>query len=165
MSPEKFHPQYIPIIDMGVDSDIRDDKGRCCHLLRAEAYHSPSLVFKDYSMQVVGQYLNYFSKRKQGRGGDTESNVGDVKAMKKSNVLICTTGDTGSSAIQALRGRYVPYIILSSASRLQCTSSSFYWQLYSKIVSQILSMLLRRTLRSEKLLLSYELISIFSHGF
>ena len=48
------------------------------------------------SMQIVGQYMNYFTKKKSHREKDVK--------QKKSNVLICTTGDTGSAAIEALKG-------------------------------------------------------------
>jgi len=113
LSPERFHPDYIPIVDMGTDASFQDKKGRKCHLYRAEAYHSPSLVFKDYSMQVVGHYMNYFTQKNKSRIMDEnvkqDGSVGDApghdaETSIKCNVLICTTGDTGSSAIQALRG-------------------------------------------------------------
>ena len=89
LEPSKFlHSKYIPLTKLELHSDATQ------HLLIAEPFHSPSLVFKDYSMQLVGQYVNYFLGKKKLKKNET----------KKTNILICTTGDTGSSAIQALKG-------------------------------------------------------------
>ena len=54
-----------------------------------ELYHGPTLAFKDIAMQVIG---NMYDKLK-------------VAEKKKVNVVVATSGDTGSAAIAALNKR------------------------------------------------------------
>ena len=54
------------------------------HLL--ELYHGPTLAFKDIAMQVIGNLYD-------------ELNIAD---KKKVNIVVATSGDTGSAAISAL---------------------------------------------------------------
>ena len=62
LKPEKFHPDYIPVVDMGVELDMESGEKKC-RLFRAEAYHSPSLVFKDYRRKFNLQvgYIRFFN--------------------------------------------------------------------------------------------------------
>ena len=55
------------------------------HLL--ELYHGPTLAFKDIAMQVIGNLYD-------------ELNIAD---KKKVNIVVATSGDTGSAAISALK--------------------------------------------------------------
>ena len=54
-----------------------------------ELYHGPTLAFKDIAMQVIG---NMYDQLK-------------VAEKKPVNVVVATSGDTGSAAIAALNGR------------------------------------------------------------
>ncbi|XP_005092382.1 threonine synthase-like 2 [Aplysia californica] len=53
-----------------------------------ELYHGRSLAFKDLAMSCMGQFYNYFLS----------------KSKQHMNLVVCTSGDTGSSAIEAVRG-------------------------------------------------------------
>jgi threonine synthase len=57
------------------------------HLL--ELYHGPTLAFKDIAMQVIGNLYD-------------ELNIAD---KKKVNIVVATSGDTGSAAISALNDK------------------------------------------------------------
>ena len=59
----------------------------------AELWHGPALAFKDLGMQVLAQILSYFLKQDK------------ATSQKGShlNLLVGTSGDTGSSAIEAVR--------------------------------------------------------------
>ena len=54
-----------------------------------ELYHGPTLAFKDIAMQIIGNIYNEF-------------NATDKKTI---NVIVATSGDTGSAAISALKGK------------------------------------------------------------
>ncbi len=54
-----------------------------------ELYHGPTLAFKDIAMQVIGNIYNEF-------------NSTDKKII---NIIVATSGDTGSAAISALSGK------------------------------------------------------------
>ena len=54
-----------------------------------ELYHGPTLAFKDIAMQVIGNIYNQF-------------NSTDKKTV---NIIVATSGDTGSAAISALGGK------------------------------------------------------------
>ena len=51
-----------------------------------ELYHGPTLAFKDIAMQVIGNMYDYL----------------EVAKNKTVNVIVATSGDTGSAAIAAL---------------------------------------------------------------
>jgi len=57
------------------------------HLL--ELYHGPTLAFKDIAMQVIGNMYDHLKVAKE----------------KSVNILVATSGDTGSAAIAALNDR------------------------------------------------------------
>ena len=54
-----------------------------------ELYHGPTLAFKDVAMQVIG---NMYDELK-------------LSSEKKINIVVATSGDTGSAAISALNDR------------------------------------------------------------
>ena len=54
-----------------------------------ELYHGPTLAFKDIAMQFIGNLYNYYLK-------SGEKNI---------NIVVATSGDTGSAAIDALKGK------------------------------------------------------------
>ncbi len=54
-----------------------------------ELYHGPTLAFKDIAMQVIGNMYDHLK----------------VAKTKKVNIVVATSGDTGSAAIAALNNR------------------------------------------------------------
>ena len=54
-----------------------------------ELYHGPTLAFKDIAMQVIGNMYDYL----------------EVSKDKVVNIIVATSGDTGSAAISALNDR------------------------------------------------------------
>jgi threonine synthase len=54
-----------------------------------ELYHGPTLAFKDLAMQVIGNMYDYLK----------------VSENKGVNIIVATSGDTGSAAISALNDR------------------------------------------------------------
>ena len=54
-----------------------------------ELFHGPTLAFKDYAMQFLGRAFDYVLKKRQSRV----------------TIVGATSGDTGSAAIEACRGR------------------------------------------------------------
>lgn len=71
------HPARAPLKQLGPG-----------HFL-LELFHGPTLAFKDFAMQLIGRLLD----RELGRRGRAATVVG------------ATSGDTGSAAIEAFRGR------------------------------------------------------------
>lgn len=55
----------------------------------AELFHGPTLAFKDYPLQLVGRLFDYVLKRNG----------------KSATIVGATSGDTGSAAIEACKGR------------------------------------------------------------
>ena len=54
-----------------------------------ELYHGPTFAFKDIAMQFIGHLYDYHLKNVE----------------KKINVVVATSGDTGSAAIEAIKGK------------------------------------------------------------
>lgn len=70
----------------------------------AELFHGPTLAFKDLALGVVGQLYEHFLSR----------------SRRHMTVIIGTSGDTGSAAINALRGlQWVDTVVLLPHGR--CT--------------------------------------------
>ncbi|XP_053560262.1 threonine synthase-like 2 isoform X2 [Bombina bombina] len=73
-------------------------------LIVLEMWHGVTHAFKDLAMSCVGQFLDYFLK----------------KTNKHVNILVGTSGDTGSSAIESVRGiKNIDIIVLLPHGR--CT--------------------------------------------
>ncbi len=58
------------------------------HLFFMELFHGPTLAFKDYALQMLGQLFEFFLKQNNA----------------SATILGATSGDTGSAAIAGLRG-------------------------------------------------------------
>jgi len=71
------HNDVAPIVDL-------QEAG-----LLLELFHGPTLAFKDFALQFLGRLFDYFTK-------DQRSGI---------TILGATSGDTGSAAIEACRGR------------------------------------------------------------
>ncbi len=54
-----------------------------------ELFHGPTLAFKDFALQLLGRFFDHFTAKRQ----------------QKLTILGATSGDTGSAAIEACRGR------------------------------------------------------------
>ena len=70
------HPDVAPLVGVGP-----------LHVL--ELFHGPTLAFKDFALQFLGRLYAYLLARTGGR----------------LNIVGATSGDTGSAAIHAIRGR------------------------------------------------------------
>ncbi len=71
-----YHPAIAPLKQL-------DDK-----LFFMELFHGPTLAFKDYALQILGQLFQYFLK----------------KNATSCTIIGATSGDTGSAAIAGVRG-------------------------------------------------------------
>jgi threonine synthase len=69
------HPQVVPLVKVGDVSVL-------------ELFHGPTLAFKDVALQLLGRLFEYVLRR---RG-------------QHLNILAATSGDTGSAAIEGVRG-------------------------------------------------------------
>ena len=77
-----------------------------------ELYHGPTLAFKDIAMQVIGNMYDHLKVAKQ----------------KSVNILVATSGDTGSAAIAALNDReninflifVIKVILIKVSQKLHC---------------------------------------------
>lgn len=86
------HPEVCPVRPLGDDG---------LHLL--ELFHGPTLAFKDVALQLVGRLF------------DREL----AKRDERATILVATSGDTGSAAIEACRGRdRVDIVVLHPAGRV-----------------------------------------------
>lgn len=61
-----------------------------------ELYHGPTLAFKDVALQLLGRLFDYVLKR----------------SGKRITILGATSGDTGSAAIEAIKGREAIEIVI-----------------------------------------------------
>jgi threonine synthase len=69
----------------------------------AELFHGPTLSFKDYPMQFLGNIVEYIL----------------LQSGKKLNILTATSGDTGSAAIHAFAGKEnVKIVVLHPKGRV-----------------------------------------------
>jgi threonine synthase len=97
------HPDVTPLRQLGDNQWL------------LELFHGPTLAFKDLALQLLGRLFDYFLKR----CGGTLTIVG------------ATSGDTGSAAIEACRGREMLQIFMlhpegrvSNVQRRQMTTVS-----------------------------------------
>ena len=85
------HPATAPLVQLGPG------------LWLMELFHGPTLSFKDYALQLVGRLFDHVVAR---RG-------------QRLTILGATSGDTGSAAIEACRGRdNLSIVILHPAGRV-----------------------------------------------
>ena len=67
-----------------------------------ELFHGKTLAFKDYALASVGMFMDYFLKKKK----------------KNSIILVGTSGDTGSAAIESVRrSEWIDIIVLFPKGR------------------------------------------------
>jgi threonine synthase len=66
-------------------------------LLVAELWHGPTLAFKDLPLQVLGQLLGHFVDARARKAS------AEGKPVQRVSILVGTSGDTGSAAIEAVR--------------------------------------------------------------
>ena len=70
----------------------------------AELFHGPTMAFKDLALSVVGSLYEYFLRAKQ----------------EHKTIVVGTSGDTGSAAIEAVRGKkWLDIVVLLPKGR--CT--------------------------------------------
>jgi threonine synthase len=70
------HPDITPLVTVG-------------RLNILELFHGPTLAFKDVALQFLGNLFEYTLAKSRG----------------ELNIVVATSGDTGSAAIEAVRGR------------------------------------------------------------
>ena len=81
--PIKKTPFYLENYSKHQDEDIK------ISITIAELYHGPTSSFKDFAMQPIGRIYEHFLKSDN----------------KKINIIVATSGDTGSAAIAALKDK------------------------------------------------------------
>ncbi|XP_060084610.1 threonine synthase-like 2 [Ylistrum balloti] len=84
------HPDVTPISKLNDGLNI------------IELYHGVTWAFKDLALSCVGQFLEYFLNKRQ----------------KRLTIIVGTSGDTGSAAIEAIRGlKWVDIVVLLPKGR------------------------------------------------
>jgi threonine synthase len=84
-------PEVCPLVDLGGGTWL------------LELFHGPTLAFKDVALQVVGRLFDHVLAE---RG-------------ERRTILVATSGDTGSAAIEACRGRdALDIVVLFPAGRI-----------------------------------------------
>ena len=79
----------------------------------AELFHGPTMAFKDLALSVVGQMYSYFLEKRK----------------RHMTIVVGTSGDTGSAAIEAVRGKpWLDIVVLLPKVGLQ----SFFYFLQSR---------------------------------
>ncbi|KAG4077108.1 hypothetical protein HA402_016095 [Bradysia odoriphaga] len=91
--------------------DLKSPNGKSFVL--AQLYHGRTASFKDYALSLAGQFIDHFSKKRKTR----------------TVILVGTSGDTGSAAMDAVKGlKLVDIVVLfpkgkiSEVQELQMTS-------------------------------------------
>ncbi len=95
------HSAVAPLVQLGPNDWV------------LELFHGPTLAFKDFALQLLGRFFDHFT----------------AKRSQKLTILGATSGDTGSAAIEACRGRENVTIYMlhpkgrvSDVQRLQMTT-------------------------------------------
>jgi threonine synthase len=84
-------PEVCPLVHLGDDTWV------------LELFHGPTLAFKDVALQVVGRLFDHVLTEREERR----------------TILVATSGDTGSAAIEACRGRSaLDIVVLFPAGRI-----------------------------------------------
>jgi threonine synthase len=85
------HPDVVPLVDLGEGVWV------------LELFHGPTLAFKDLALQLVGRLMDHELRR---RG-------------ERRTIVVATSGDTGSAAIEACVGRSsLDIVVLHPAGRV-----------------------------------------------
>lgn len=85
------HPDVVPLVDLGGGVWVQ------------ELFHGPTLAFKDLALQVVGRLMDAELERRDDRR----------------TIVVATSGDTGSAAIEACVGRSrLDIVVLHPAGRV-----------------------------------------------
>ena len=66
-----------------------------------ELFHGPTLAFKDVGARFMARLLQYFIKQERPRVGERSSGMNNHKEV---NVLVATSGDTGSAVANGFLG-------------------------------------------------------------
>jgi threonine synthase len=89
-------PQIAPVVSVpalvGSGSDGSAASG---NILVAEHFHGPTCAFKDLALQLLGNLFEYLLQRNRKSGAQPQ----------RLTILGATSGDTGSAAIQGVRGK------------------------------------------------------------
>ena len=101
LAKEIIHPFIGDFMSVNELSDVVDKsysvfrKDNAVDLIKVgdtkilELFHGPTLAFKDIAMQLLGNFYEHYLK----------------KNNKNINVVVATSGDTGASAIDAIKGK------------------------------------------------------------
>ena len=85
------HPEVVPLVDLGDGLHVM------------ELFHGPTLAFKDLALQLVGRLMDAELTRRHDRR----------------TIVVATSGDTGSAAIEACVGRgSLDIVVLHPAGRV-----------------------------------------------
>ena len=85
------HPDVVPLVDLGEGVWVM------------ELFHGPTLAFKDIALQLVGRLMDHELRRRRERR----------------TIVVATSGDTGSAAIEACVGRSsLDIVVLHPAGRV-----------------------------------------------
>ena len=85
------HPEIVPLVDLGDGVWVQ------------ELFHGPTIAFKDVALQLVGRLMD----AELSRRGDRRT------------IVVATSGDTGSAAIEACVGRpNLSIVVLHPAGRV-----------------------------------------------
>jgi threonine synthase len=77
-----------------------------CSLLVMEQFHGPTCAFKDVALQFVGNMFEFFLARKARAVAAPDAGIlCDPDTPSHITVVGATSGDTGSAAIEGLRGK------------------------------------------------------------
>ncbi len=89
-----------------------------CSLLVMEQFHGPTCAFKDVALQFVGNMFEFFLARKARAVADPAAGiVCDPDTPSHITVVGATSGDTGSAAIEGLRGK----------ANIECVLAPRHW--------------------------------------
>lgn len=69
-----------------------------------ELFHGPTLAFKDVGARFMARMLGYFQGRQNGLDTTNAATCDSAKAKRTTNVLVATSGDTGSAVANGFLG-------------------------------------------------------------
>ena len=93
-------------------------------LLLMEQFHGPTCAFKDVALQFVGNMFEFFLTRKAAAVADPTVGIKcDPDTPDRITVVGATSGDTGSAAIEGLRGKANIEYVASAANLRGCVGA------------------------------------------